>query len=179
MRLVVQLTAEPTAPSGPRRRFRIVPEDTRFDARLRPGPPGGVQISGVTGEFSAVEGPDGLFDLSHPVEGSFSLQVAELDLGNRILTFAVRQWLGSRPVQGRLGEARPLDDGTYLMELFMELRGREHLLEGTGSVDAPDGDRSVLHGGMTVKPADIGLHVPGFLVPTTDLTWAIVLEMLD
>ena len=138
-----------------------------------------MQISGVTGEFSAVEGADGLFDLSHPVDGSFSLRVAELDLGNRLLTFGVRQWLGSRPVRGRLGEASPLDDGTYRMSLLMELRGHTHVLSGHGHVDPPEGGRSVLHGGMTVRPADIGLHVPGFLVPTTDLTWAIVLELLS
>ena len=113
------------------------------------------------------------------MDGSFSLRVDELDLGNRLLTFGVRQWLGSRPVRGQLGEASPLDDGTYRMSLLMELRGHTHVLSGHGHVDPPEGGRSVLHGGMTVRPADIGLHVPGFLVPTTDLTWAIVLELLS
>lgn len=162
-----------------RRRFCIVTEDTRFEARLRPGPPGTIHLSGVAGEFTAVEGEDGLFDLSHPVEGTFGLEVGRLDLGHRVLTRAARIAMGDDPIVGRLGAADARDDGSYRMELFLTLRGAEHRLEGTGRVDPPADGRSVLHGTMVVKPQDIGMPVPGFLSPVVVFDFAIVLALID
>ena len=136
-------------------------------------------ISGVTGTFTAGVGADDSFDLTQPVEGFFALQVDDLDLGNRILTFAVGKFLG-RDVSGRLGHIAPPPEGgdEYAMQLFLTIRGKEHELWGHGHVDPPDGDRAVLHGGLTAHPADIGLRVPGFLVPTTEMTFALVLELV-
>lgn len=107
------------------------------------------------------------------------MQPNDLDLGNRVLTFAVRQWLGDQPVHGRLGEARPVGDGDYAMGLIMAFRGAEHHLEGTSRVDPPEGGRSVLRGGMPLRLGDLGLPLPSFLLPSTRLAWAIALELLD
>ena len=134
---------------------------------------------GVAGEFSAVEGEDGLFDLSHPVEGQFGVEVGRLDLGNRLLTAAARTGLGDGPVTGRIGEASARDDGSYRMELFLTLRGTEHRLEGIGRVEPPEGGRSVLHGGMTVAPCDIGLPLPGVLSPDVVFDFSIARELVD
>ena len=137
-------------------------------------------ISGVTGTFTAAVGADDSFDLAQPIEGTFELRVDDLDLGNRVLTFAVGKFLG-RDVAGRIGEVAPPPGGSdeHAMQLFLTIRGREHELWGHGRVEPPAGDRAVLHGRLTVHPADIGLRVPGFLVPTTEMTFALVFELAN
>lgn len=177
MRSVLQLSPRAKR-GGARRRFRIVPEDTRFEAHLRPGPPWGINIGGITGDFSAIEGPDGLFDLSQPVEGSFRLEIGDLELGNRFLNAAVRQWLGREPIVGQLGDTAVSADGSHSITLVVTFRGAEHHVAGSSILDPPEGSRAVLHGGARVHPADMGLRLPRRLVPTADLDWAIVLELV-
>lgn len=113
------------------------------------------------------------------MQGSFRLEVDDLELGNRFLNAAVRQWIGREPIVGRLGDTRALPDGSHTMQLLLSFRGDEHVLEGSSRVDPPEGGRAVLHGGSRLRPTDLGLRLPRMLVPTTDLTWAIVLELVD
>ncbi len=107
------------------------------------------------------------------------VQPGDLELGNRVLTFAVRQWLAGRPLHGRLGDTREGEDGDHVMQLVLSVRGDEHVLEGTSRVDPPAGGRAVLRGGLDLRPSDVGLPLPSRLAPATRLTWAIALELLD
>jgi hypothetical protein len=50
---------------------------------------------------------------------------------------------------------------------------------GRAWVELVDERHAILHGCATVRAADIGLCLPGFLAPHADLDWAMALELLD
>lgn len=156
--------------------WRVDPDRTRFRISFRPGPPGmSVHISGVTGTFEATVDEAGRPDLSRPLTGSFAMTVDDLQLGNTLLTTAVRRWLGGSDevaVTGRIGEISPAGDA-YELVVELGLRGQTHRLAGISRTErTPEGDLVVI-GGTVVDPRRLGVPIPPLVPLRSRADWTI------
>lgn len=154
---------------------------TTFRITFKPGIPGlGVHITGVSGEFTATLDEHGTPDLDQPIEGSFAMRLDDLQLGNRLITAAVKGWLGGDtevPITGRLGAVTPIDGHHHLLELLITMQGTEHRIESRGSTEVHEDGTFVVHGTATVDPRDVGVPIPSFLGLRTRASWRI--HLLD
>lgn len=163
--------------------FEIDSAHTTFGVTTRPGMPGvGARVSGVTGHVVATIDDDGVADLTQPVSGAFHLTVGDLDTGNKLVTAAVRQLLGSAhetAVAGRILEARPRPDGRIDLVMTVELRGRTVRLVGAGRLTPRPAGQLEATGATMVDPRAFGLPLPPLVNLMVHVRWRIALTETD
>lgn len=159
--------------------WRIDSDATRFHISMEPGLPGvGVDVHGITGSFEATLGDDGLPRLDAPMTGEFAMTVSDLELGNALLTGAVRRWLGGDDrvaVSGRLGEIADLGDERYRVVMGVDMRGRRHRFEGRGHTSLTDAGHLRVVGRTHVDPRAIGIPLPPLVRIRSIADWDIAL----
>jgi hypothetical protein len=144
--------------------WQIDPEHTRFTVSFEPGLPGvGVHVRGFTGTFDAAIDEYGRPDFDQPVAGAFVMTVDDLQLGNRLLTTAVRSWLGNDEeigVTGTIGEVTPYDDERHRLIVALTMRGETHRLEGRGRSELTPSGVLRVRGRSRVDPRQLGVPIP-------------------
>lgn len=150
---------------------------TSLRISFQPGLPGvGVHVRGVNGSFEATIDEHGRPDLDREIHGEFSVTVDDLQLGNKLLTAAVKPWLGGDDevaIVGEIHRIEPYDDERYRMHLRMTMRGETHEIESRGrSRLTADGDLRVL-GKTKVDPRDLGVPIPKVLRLRSIAEWDI------
>ena len=160
--------------------YAIDQDASAFAITLRPGPPGlRIEVGGIDGCFDATITANGTVDLDAPLAGRFEVDVEQLDLGNRLLTFGARRFLSSgndhtgerATVVGELVEARSTDGRHFDADLVLRVRGREVPVTGTCTFDAGVVGALRVTGEATCDPRALGVALPPLVHPTAHVRW--------
>lgn len=159
--------------------FEIITERTSIDVRFDPHLPGlGARATGLTGYLKGMVDDEGMVDISRPVSGEFTVLVGDFDLGNRLITYAAKKWLGRESdlaVRGHLGGFKPLRDGRFEATVVSQLKGLHYELAGEGTLRRHCSRTLVLNGLTRLHPRDVGVPVPRFGIPWVHVHWDIAL----
>lgn len=159
--------------------FEIDTEHTSFSVSFRPGFPGlGAKVRGVRGHFEASVDGGGVVDWSSSIHGSFTMEVADLHLGNRLLTTGARQVLSralDEPISGALREVEPpkvAGDDRFTAALSIRFGGRDVPLRGKGRFETTaDGFR--VAGTTLADPRSFGVPLPPLVALMCHVRWRI------
>ncbi len=165
----------------PMQHFEIITEQTSIDVRFDPHLPGiGVRATGLAGFLRGSVDDEGKIDVSRPIAGGFNVAVGDFDLGNRLITYVMRKWLGDQSdlmVRGRLGGFRSTSPGSFEATVVSELKGRDFDLSASGSFVQSEADSVSLKGLTRLHPRDVGIPLPRFGIPHVHVHWDIALRL--
>ncbi len=160
--------------------YAIATGRSSLSISFKPSFPGlAVRVTGLRGEFEATIDADGSIDWSRPTGGRFELRVADLSLGNRLVTMGATRWLDPARfdrITGELLEVRPAGGDRFESRERICLKDLDVTLAANGRFEIERAERVTVHGRTFADPRQFGVFLPPFLNFMVHVRWKIALE---